>query len=167
MWKQPWTVHVQQIGTGEHALLYLSRYVYRVALTNHCIEHFEQDRVTFRYTHARTGDTRRVTLPVEAFLARFLQHVLPRGFAKIRSYGLLSPSRKAGLERARHLLDLHSAAAANTGDRRDPNAATHQLDDSSNVSVATASTLSALRCTVCDRGTLTLVERLRRSRAPP
>ncbi|MGH9860914.1 MAG: IS91 family transposase [Candidatus Acidiferrales bacterium] len=49
VWKQRWTVHVQQIGTGEHALLNLSRYVYRVALTNHRIERFQQHRVTFRY----------------------------------------------------------------------------------------------------------------------
>ena len=108
VWKQRWTVHVQQIGTGEHALLYLSRYVYRVALTNHRIERFEQDRVTFRYTHARTAETRHVTVPVDTFLARFLQHVLPRGFAKIRSYGLLSPTRRPDLERARHLLRMAS-----------------------------------------------------------
>jgi hypothetical protein len=68
---------VEQIGTGEHALRHLSRYVYRVALTNHRIERFGHARVTFNYTHARSGETRRVTLPVHAFLARVLQHVLP------------------------------------------------------------------------------------------
>jgi hypothetical protein len=69
-WQQQWTVHVKAIGTGEHAALYLSRYVYHVALTNQHIERFEpgeQSHVTFRYTHARTGETRRVTLPVDAF----------------------------------------------------------------------------------------------------
>lgn len=169
VWKQRWTVHVQQIGTGEHALLYLSRYVYRVALSNHCIERFQHDRVTFRYTHARTGETRRITLPVNAFLARFLQHVLPRGFPKIRSYGLLSPSRRADLERARHLLDLHATRAApvaNTCDSPDACAATHSRD-TSDAPIVSASTLAALRCPVCERGTLMLLGRLRRSRAPP
>jgi hypothetical protein len=162
VWNQRWTVHVQQIGSGDHALLYLSRYVYRVALTNHRIERFEQDRVTFRYTHAHSGETRRITLPVQAFLARFLQHVLPRSFAKIRSYGLLSSSRSSDLERARHLLDLHSerlTAVANTSDSHHQNA--------TNVSTPAAATVAALRCPACERGTLSFVERLRRSRAPP
>jgi len=170
VWKQRWTVHVQQIGTGEHALLYLSRYVYRVALTNHRIERFEQDRVTFRYTHARTAETRHVTVPVDTFLARFLQHVLPRGFAKIRSYGLLSPTRRPDLERARHLLELpavRSAPAASTSDSRQVNAPTRHLADTTNASTIAASTVSALRCPVCEHATLTLLKRFRRSRAPP
>ena len=165
VWNQRWTVHVQQIGTGEHALLYLSRYIYRVALTNHRIERFEQDHVTFRYTHARTGETRRITLPVHAFLARFLQHVLPRGFAKIRSYGLLSPSRRCDLERARHLLHLHSARQ--TPSANNAHVGTHPLGATHTPTVA-ASTSPALRCPVCVRGTLALVQRLRPwSRAPP
>lgn len=113
VWKRPWTVHIQPIGRGEHATFYLSRYVYRVALTNQRLERFAHSCVTFAYTHARTHPTRRLTLPVDVFIARFLQHILPRGFTKVRYYGLLSPSRRADLERARHLLDLHSSAAAN------------------------------------------------------
>lgn len=170
VWTQPWTVHVQQIGSGEHALLYLSRYVYRVALSNSCIERFEHDRVTFRYTHARTGETRHLTLPVQDFLARFLQHVLPRGFPKIRSYGLLSPSRKADLERARHLLELHSLRStpgAAAVDSRAANPVAHRLDNTTSKATIGAANISALRCPVRERGTLTLIERIRRSRAPP
>ena len=74
----------QPIGRGAHAARYLSRYVYHVALTHHRLERCADDRVTFRYTLARTHETRRVTLPVHMFLARFLQHVLPRGCTKIR-----------------------------------------------------------------------------------
>jgi hypothetical protein len=103
-WERRWTVHVKAIGRGEHAALYLSRYVHRVALTNHRIERFNTGRVTFRYSHARTGETRRLTLPVNVFIARFLQHVLPKGFTKVRSYGLLSPTRRAELEVTRALL---------------------------------------------------------------
>jgi hypothetical protein len=110
VWNRRWVVHVQSIGHGEHAALYLSRYVHRVALCNDRIERFQNGQVTFRYTHARTHDTRRMTLPVDHFLDRFMLHVLPRGFAKIRSYGLLSPSQRTRLERARLLLDHHAAA---------------------------------------------------------
>jgi hypothetical protein len=170
VWQQRWTVHVQQIGTREHALLYLSRYVYRIALTNHRIERFEQNLVTFRYTHARSGETRRVTLPVQAFLARFLQHVLPRGFAKIRSYGLLSPSCRPDLERARHLLELHAvhpAPAADTSDAREANPPTRNIVHTTNPSIVAASSVATLRCPVCEGATLTLVNRFKRSRAPP
>ncbi len=52
-----------------------------------------------------------LTLPVNAFITRFLQHVLPRGFTKVRSYGLLSPGRRVQLERARDLLELHARDA--------------------------------------------------------
>jgi hypothetical protein len=159
VWERRWTVHVQQIGTGQHALLYLARYVYRVAITNHRIERFEQGRVTFRYTHARSGETRRFTLPVHAFLARFLQHVLLTGFAKIRSYGLLSPSRRPDLERARHLLDPQPAPTIDS--------TTSDRPDTANDSATAAPTASTLRCPVCERGTLTFLERLKRSRAPP
>ena len=82
VWTRPWIVHVQQIGTGEHATRYLARYVYHVALTNHQLESFAHGRVTFHYTHARTHETKRVTLPVDTFITRFLEHVLPRRFTK-------------------------------------------------------------------------------------
>jgi hypothetical protein len=168
VWDRRWTVHVQSIGSGEHALLYLSRYVYRVALTNHRLERFEHDCVTFRYTHARTGETRRDTLPVDAFLTRFLQHVLPRGFAKIRAYGLLSPSRKADLERARRLLQHHSALLTPTEHGKDsPDVSMVPHGPHDTTTALAAADASALRCPACEHGTLVLVERLRRSRAPP
>lgn len=104
VWQRRWTVHVESVGAGEHATLYLSRYVYRVALTNRRLTRFADGRVTFRYTHGRTQATHALTLPVDVFLTRFLAHVLPRAFTKVRWYGLLSPSRRADLERARRLL---------------------------------------------------------------
>jgi hypothetical protein len=109
IFRKPWTVHLKHDGDGEHAAEYLSRYVHRVALTNDRIEAFDGERVTFRYISSRTRETRRLTLPVKAFLARFLQHVLPKGFAKIRSYGLLSAAATPRRERARVLLALDPA----------------------------------------------------------
>jgi hypothetical protein len=168
VWKRAWTVHVESIGTGEHATLYLSRYVYRVALTNDRLERFEQGRVTFRYTHARTGETRRQTLPVDVFIDRFLQHVLPRGFTKVRSYGLLSPSRRGDLERARQILTTHASAPARPvlGDKStDADAVTEApLDDGTMVGQPNT---TSLVCPMCRRGRLRWVEHLQRSRAPP
>jgi len=162
-WARRWDVHIQQIGCGAHAARYLSRYVYRVALTNHRLERFQHGRVTFRYTHARTRETRHLTLPVHAFIARFLQHVLPRGFTKIRYYGLLSPSRRNDLDRARHLLQLHST---NTNEREtEASAATLcSVDPTPERRVAIP---SALRCPACHHNSQRLVQRYRPSRAPP
>jgi hypothetical protein len=59
--------------------------VFRVALTNERLVRSADGRVTFRYVHAATHETRQQSLPVDRFLAQFLDHVLPRGFTKIRS----------------------------------------------------------------------------------
>ena len=177
VWTRSWTVHIQQIGRGQEATRYLSRYVYCVALTNARLDRFEHDRVTFRYTHARTQETRRLTLPVDTFLTRFLQHVLPRGFMKIRWYGLLSPTGRADLEQARHFLDLHATATEATTAR--PGSTLHDCSDTAvgslavrvnttSTALATIVPIPAARlCSVCGRGHLRLIERYPPSRAPP
>jgi putative transposase/transposase-like zinc-binding protein len=109
VFRKSWNVHLEHAGNGEHAAEYLSRYVHRVAITNDRIEAFDHGRVTFRYVSSRTGETRRLTLPVHAFIARFLQHVLPKGFQKIRGYGLFRPAATRQRERARQLLALDPA----------------------------------------------------------
>jgi hypothetical protein len=156
VWSRRWVVHVQSIGRGEHAALYLSRYVYRVALCNDRIERFAYGQVTFRYTHARTHETRRMTLPVHHFLDRFLLHVLPRGFARIRSYGLLSPSHYKKLQRARHLLQRHAAAIAPA----------REAPTESNPSAPAAPPTTA-RCPRCHGSQLRFLQRCRPARAPP
>ena len=173
IWRRRWTVQVQQIGTGAQATLYLSRYVYRVGLTNQRLTRFTDGRVTFRYTHAATRETRAVTLPVDSFLTRFLQHILPRGLTKIRWYGLLSPGRRPALERARSLLAQHSALPST--DPPDRRSAT--IADPPSVTTTTIPhddsrppTRRALQCAVCRRGQCVLVQRYSRdgpSRAPP
>lgn len=169
VWQRRWTVHVQQIGSGAQAALYLSRYVYRVALTNRRLARFVNGQVTFRYTHARTHESRSVTLPVDAFLTRFLQHTLPRGLTKIRWYGLLSPGRRRALDRARDLLarhrPSHAAVAGPTGTEPRSVATTTRTRDESPPPLS-----RALRCPVCRRGQCVLVRRDGRdhpSRAPP
>jgi hypothetical protein len=163
VWTRRWAVHVQQIGSGDHATRYLSRYVYRVALSNHALERFAHDRVTFRYTHARSGKTKRLTLPVDVFIGRFLQHVLPSAFTKVRYYGLLSPTSRPDLESARHLLQLHAGQATQTST---VTAAAIPDQSTSSTDLSAPAPLRPL-CPACQRGHLHLVERFRRSRAPP
>lgn len=168
VWNRRWNVHVQPIGRGAQATLYLSRYVYRVALTNQRLTRFGAEHVTFRYTHALTHESRSVTLPVERFLTRFLQHILPRGLTKIRWYGLLSPSRRPALERARALLAMH-ATAHHVAARADPPVG---ATIPSAAGDASSSPLSprAFRCPSCRRGQCVLVQRYARggrARAPP
>jgi hypothetical protein len=168
LWRRRWVVHVQPIGRGQHAALYLARYVYRVALTNARIERFDRSdvnaggRVTFRYVHARTQTTRRATLAADVFLARFLQHVLPRGFAKIRSYGLLSPGRRRELDQARSVLDAHAIATAIT-----TTATGEPTQSAADAPPSAAEERKPWQCVVCHHGHLSYVDRLRPARAPP
>jgi hypothetical protein len=92
------------VGTGETALKYLAPYIFRVALSNRRILKLENDRVTFTYKDGDNGKTKHCTLSAEAFLQRFLQHVLPKGFVKIRYYGIFSAGNRGLLAHARTLL---------------------------------------------------------------
>jgi uncharacterized Zn finger protein (UPF0148 family) len=94
VWRQEWVVHCKPVGNGKGALKYLAPNVFRVALSNRRLVRMEGDRVTFRYKDSRSGKTRHCTLRAEAFLHRFLQHVLPRGFVKVRYYGWLAPGKR-------------------------------------------------------------------------
>jgi hypothetical protein len=83
VWRKPWILHVTAWGNGEQAVLdYLARYVFRVALTNARIVGLDDQTVSFQYKERKTGRPRTYRLSGQAFLRRFLQHVLPRGFHK-------------------------------------------------------------------------------------
>ena len=112
-WRQPWVVHCQHAGAGEKVLGYLARYAFRVAITNSRLESFADGHVTFRYRDNRTQQLQRVTLSAEEFIGRFMQHILPPGFPKVRYYGLASASQHAAREQARSLLKLDRAANTN------------------------------------------------------
>ena len=81
---------------GSTAVLqYLARYVHRVAITDARILSVTADHVTFSYKDAQAHTWRRMMLPGDEFLRRFLQHVLPTGFHKVRYYGFWSPAARA------------------------------------------------------------------------
>jgi hypothetical protein len=88
---------------------YLGRYVFRIAIANSRLEAMTDDDVTFRYQDHRTHETRHVTLSGVEFLERFLQHVLPRGCAKVRYW---SAAHRADRTRARALLTALTVIAA-------------------------------------------------------
>jgi hypothetical protein len=159
VWKKNWVVHLKHAGSGEAVLDYLGRYVYRVAIVNSRLERFEDGRVTFRYRDNRTGQTRRCTLEASAFIARFLQHVLPDGFTKVRSYGLFSPSHKALLEKARDLLRAASAPEASSV------ASSEQEPPSTSFTACDRDT--TIPCPSCGIGRMRIIETLARWRPPP
>jgi ssDNA-binding Zn-finger/Zn-ribbon topoisomerase 1 len=104
VWQKDWVVHCKPVGDGNRALKYLAPYIYRVAITNNRIEKLEDGQVSFRFKNSDTDQWETVTLPAFDFIHRFLQHVLPKGFVKIRYYGLLSPIKKNLLAVAKYLL---------------------------------------------------------------
>jgi hypothetical protein len=108
IWKKPWIVHSKPVGSGEAALKYLAPYVYRVALSNNRIEHAADQSVGFRYRESDSGMVRRMSLAPMEFIRRFLQHVLPDGFHKVRYYGLLSPSNRKILKLLQNILTTTS-----------------------------------------------------------
>jgi hypothetical protein len=101
VWSIKWGVHCQPVGRGETALKYLAPYIFGVALSNKRLVKVENDQVTFRYQESRSRRTRYCTLPAEEFIRRFLQHVLPTGFVKVRYYGLFSPGYRPQLQQLR------------------------------------------------------------------
>jgi hypothetical protein len=110
-WAKPWVVDCRPVGSGASALKYLAPYIFRIALSNNRIEALANGEVTFRYTEGKTGAQKRARLSVDSFIGRFLAHVLPKGFVKMRYYGLLHPSQRQLLTEARSLLTLRQAAA--------------------------------------------------------
>jgi len=101
VWHKEWVVHCQAVGSGEAALKYLAPYIFRVALSNRRILKVENDKVTFWYQDSQSKKRRYCTLPAAEFIRRFLQHVLPKGFVKVRYYGLFSPSYRPVLQQLR------------------------------------------------------------------
>jgi hypothetical protein len=106
VWQQEWVAHCQPVGCGLPALKYLAPYIFRVALSNRRIIKLAQNKVTFRYRATDTGVLKTCTLHVEEFIRRYLQHVLPKGFVKVRYYGFFSPGSRPRLALIRDQLTL-------------------------------------------------------------
>ena len=99
LFREDWVVYAKKpFGGPEHVLHYLARYTHRVAISNHRLVEVTDTHVSFRWKdYAHHSKRRTMTLSHEEFLRRFLQHVLPRGFPRIRYFGLLAHRRRRAL----------------------------------------------------------------------
>jgi hypothetical protein len=107
VWRQDWVVHSQAVGDGRGSLKYLAPYVFRVAISDRRIVSCEDGRVTFSYRRSGSNRYRNMTVDASEFIRRFLQHVLPSGFPKVRHYGFLSPNSRQSIELVRWLITLY------------------------------------------------------------
>jgi hypothetical protein len=108
-----WVVDCNRVGKGTTLLQYLSRYLYRGVISEKNIVADQNGRITFRYTENKTGKTRYRTLKGEDFLYLIFQHVLPKGFRRVRDFGFLHGNAKKLLQLIRVSLTL----AQRVGDR--------------------------------------------------
>jgi hypothetical protein len=108
-----WVVNIQKpFGKPEKVLEYLSRYVFRIAITDRRIIEVKDGKVLFSWKDYRTGLFRNMRLDIDEFIRRFLLHVLPQGFFKVRYYGIFaSRYRKQNIEMARQHLVQEQALA--------------------------------------------------------
>jgi hypothetical protein len=134
-------------------LKYLAPYVFRVAVSNRDILGFKDSQVTFRYRDSRTNATRATTLPAPQFIGRFLQHVLPPGFQKVRAYGWLHPKQRQLLAIVKEQLQPQHSATLDLS---------HQSPSAHHTSSSSAPVL----CLKCACQMIHIAE-FRRKRGPP
>jgi hypothetical protein len=112
--EKDWVVYSQPPFAGpEKVLDYLSRYTHRVAISNHRLQRLDADQVTFDYRDRRAGGrVKPLTLPAHEFIRRFLLHIVPRGFCRIRHFGFLGNRfKEERLQHCRVLLAVPTPAA--------------------------------------------------------
>jgi len=130
--RKNWFVYAKPPFTGPEAVLaYLARYTHRVAISNSRLVSLDKHGVTFRYKDYRRNDRARfrtMTLMPNEFIRRFLLHVLPKGFHRIRHYGLLaSATCKANIARAKELIAAPLPSVDPSTEHNDPDlAANHR-----------------------------------------
>jgi len=141
--KTEWNVHAKPpFGSPVQVLKYLARYTHRVAVDNRRLISLKDGEVTFRWKDYTTGLTRRMALDAVEFMRRFLLHVLPSGFVRIRQYGFLSNGvRKRKLEHIRTLLSESS-----------------EMDEKMTALVQSVTEPCSNLCPKCKRGRLVVTE---------
>jgi hypothetical protein len=106
VWLQEWNVNCQAVGESQASLKYLAPYVFKVAISNHRIVKVDDHTVFFRYRKTHSNRWRTMALDAMEFMRRFLQHVLPTGFMKVRYYGFLNHNCKVDLDTVSTLIEL-------------------------------------------------------------
>lgn len=152
--RREWSLYCKPpFGGPEQVLKYLARYTHRVAISNRRLLAFDGGRVTFRFKDYRRGAHRTLTLEAAEFVRRFLLHVLPKGFVRIRGFGFLANRhRKQELARCRRLLGCDR--------NRQPTASIHSPTE------APARDHPSEFCPICRQGRFLPPERLAPSTSP-
>ena len=154
VWQVPWILHVTAWGNGEQAVLdYLARYVFRIALTNARIVGLDDETVTIQHKDRKTGHARTCRLSGDEFMRRFLQHVLPRGFHKVRYFGLWHPAQRHNAARVRQMLQLQ--ASPKPDPLQDPSVPPPEPIDAEPVPP-----IEPMICPHCQQGRLIFIRRL-------
>jgi hypothetical protein len=104
VWRKDWVVHSEAVGSGQLAFKYLAPYIFRVALSNNRLRKLHDGHITFSYKESATDQLKHCTVTAQEFIRRFLQHLLPNRFIKVRYYGLLGRAQRQLLQKARLLL---------------------------------------------------------------
>jgi putative transposase/transposase-like zinc-binding protein len=150
LWKKNWVVYAKKpFGSPQTVLDYLGRYTHRIALSNDRILNVQNGQVSFNYRDRRDGDRKKImTLDAHEFIRRFLLHILPDGFMRVRHFGFLANrSKKQALTQCRKLLKLDPALP------QSPNQSAIDL-----LREITGVDLS--RCPCCHKGTMIVVGEL-------
>jgi len=152
LYQKEWVVYAKPPWNGpRQALKYLARYTHRVAIANSRLESIDNGQITFRYKdYRRQHRQRTMTLAATEFIRRFLMHVVPRGFMRIRYYGFLANThRNKQLAKIRKLLHVSTPTADSQPEECQDEEACHSEDH---------------RCPQCRRGTMFPTERAPRPR---
>jgi len=153
-WQVPWILHVTAWGNGEQAVIdYLARYVFRIALTNARIAGLDDETVTIQHKDRKTGHARTYRLSGDEFMRRFLQHVLPRGFHKVRYFGLWHPTQRHNAARVRQMLQLQ--APPKPDPLQDPS-----VPPPEPIGAAPVPPIEPMICPHCQQGRLIFIRRL-------
>src|SRR5213594_216629 len=147
--KKPWIVYAKKpFGSPVQVLDYLGRYTHRVALSNDRIVSAHSREVTFSYRDRKNKNRKKtMTLDAHEFIRRFLLHVIPKGFVRVRHFGFLANRSKSLLSKCRQLLDLNPALP------KLPQQSVQEL-------MLQLTGIDMTRCPLCHKGTLVFVANL-------
>jgi len=106
VWRLNWNVNCQAVGSSEGSLKYLAPYVFKVAISDSRIIKVENRQIIFRYKKQKSSRWRTMSLEALEFIRRYLQHVLPTGFMKIRYYGFLGSGSSLTLDDVRAAIEI-------------------------------------------------------------
>ena len=150
LWKEPWVVYCKpSMGNAQQVVQYLGQYTHRIAISNHRINNIVNNDVTFWYKDYKDDSKKKLTsLTGVEFLRRFSMHILPRGFVKIRYYGILSSKQKDIIQP----LLIHKKEKVKL--------------ESKQQRIVRLTGFDRTKCTCCKTGTMVVVEMLPRIRAP-